>query len=485
MKNKKLLVGIIGILIILLGIVYVFVFDYPDKLDIYINDSKITLSSSDEDNILNLNSLNSQRKTLVKIKSLKKINVRVNGKKVFNYLNTNIGKLNINEENQIKLEIKFKNDKDYRIYYINTLPDNFLEYTSENNGDNYDGDYFMTTYTADQATSYVFKANNSGDILYYKKCEGFCSQFRKETSSKGKARYVYTAQDMDAGAELDMANLSGKLIVMDDKYRVIDEVKYIENSKTNNDKTYTIFEYLDDNHYLVTTSSREKSTTLLNNKEVMLVENNIQEIKNGKILFEWRSSEHKELYDYIIDKKTISVDADNDYLHINKLIVDPEDNNLIASFRSISAILKIDRNTGEIIWTLGGNNDDFNLTKYQKFGYQHSLSFTSDHSLMIFDNGDNRPAMGIKNESRVVKIKLDEQNKKVLEYKDYKLDNVYSMAMGSVQVIDEENEVYLISFGTGIFSEGPVKLIDFKNNKTLFTFNLLSNKMMFTAQKTK
>jgi len=483
MQKKKKIICLGIALMLLTIIVCLFILDYPSKLDIYINNVKVILSSDDVDNIINISSLNSQDDTLVKVKTLNKIDVKVNGKKLINYLNTNIGKIDINDENQIKVEIKFKGNSEYTTYYINTLPDNFLEYEATNNGDTYDGNYYMTTYTADQSTSYVFKINKNGKILYYKKCEGFCSQFRKETSSKGKARYVYTAQDMNYGAELDMTDLSGKMIVMDENYKVIDEVKYIENSKSNNDKTYTIFEYIDDNHYLVTTSSREKSLSILNNKEVVLVENNIQEIKNGKIVFEWRSSDHKELYDYVIDKKTISLDADNDYLHINKVIVDPKDNNLIASFRSISAILKIDRKTGDIIWSLGGKKDDFGLTTKQKFAYQHSLSFTSDHSLMIFDNGDNRPALGIKNQSRVVKIKYNEENKNVESYTSYELDNVYSMAMGSVQVIDEDNDVFLISFGSGIFSEGPVKLIDFKNNKELFTFNLLSNKMMFIAQK--
>ena len=483
MKKQQKLLCLMGILLLLLVVYYVFILDYPAKLDVYINDVKVTLDIDDTENVINIDSLNAEDDTLFRVKTLKKIDVKVNNKRVINYLKTNIGKTKINDNNQIKLEIKFKNEDKYKTYYINTLPDNFLEYNTENNGDIYEGDYYMTTYTADEATSYVFKINNSGDILYYKKCEGFCSQFRKEMSSSGKPRYVYTAQDMDEGAELDMTNLSGKMIVMDEDYKVIDEVKYIENSKTNNDKTYTIFEYIDDNHYLVTTSSREKSSTIIKNKEVVLVENNIQEIKNGKILFEWRSSEHKELYDYVFDKNIISTDSDNDYLHINKIIVDPKDNNLIASFRSISTILKIDRNTGEIIWSLGGKKDDFNLKSKQKFAYQHSLSFTSDHSLMIFDNGDNRPLLGIKNASRVIKIKLDEKNNMVEKYQDYKLKNIYSMAMGSVQVIDEEKDVFLISFGTGIFSEGPVKLIDFKNNKELFTFNLLSNKMMFTVQK--
>lgn len=484
MENNKKIILLVGMIMMgVLGI-YNFVLDYPEKIDVYINGEKITLSKDDENKEVNLVTLFATRENKVEVKGGLKNSVRVNGEKISPFKENEIGKIDINENNQIKLDVKFKGNNNFTTYYLNTLPTNFLDFEVENNGDEYDGIYYFTSYTADQSTSYVFNTNSDGDVLYYKKCEGFCQQFRKETSSDGKARYVYTAQDLTYGAVLDMNNIYGKLVVMDENYKVIDEVQYIENERTNNDKTYTIFEYIDDEHYLITTSSREKTNSLGNLGELTLIENNIQEIKDNKVVFEWRSAEHKELYDYILDMNTIKVDEENDYIHINKVIVDPEDNNLIASFRNISTILKIDRKTGDIIWALGGKKDNFNLTQEQKFGYQHSLSFTKDHSLMIFDNGDNRPALGITTKSSVLKIKLDENNKKVSSYNRYMLDNVNSMAMGSVQVIDEENDVFLVCFGTGIFKKGPVQLIDFKNNKVLFSLDLKTTKMMMSAQKT-
>lgn len=479
-KSNKIIIGIVAVVMISLVIIF-YKIDYPSKVLIYINDEKITLSKNDKDHEMNLSTLNNSKDTKVVVKTLSKVNIKINNHKLINYVSYNMGIQKISEDNRIKIEVKFSNSKKYTTYYINTLPDNFLEYDVENNGNKYSGNYYMTSYTADTSTSYVFKVNNSGDILYYKKCEGFCSQFRTVTSSKNKTRYVYTAQDMSDTKEIDMNNVYGKFIVMDENYKIIDEVKYLENDKSNQDKTYTIFEYLDDNHYLVTSSSREK-VSIPNMNELTLIQNNIQEIKDGKVVFEWRSSEHSELYDYVENLKALSKEEANDYLHINKVIVDPSDNNIIASFRNISTILKIDRKTGDIIWALGGKKDNFNLKESEKFAYQHSLSFTSDHSLLIYDNGDNRPVLGIKNQSKVVKINLDEENYKVNSYQSYELKNVYSMAMGSVQVVDEENEVYLISYGTGIFNKGPVQLIDFKNEKTLFSFNLHSNKMMFSSQ---
>jgi len=55
--------------------------------------------------------------------------------------------------------------------------------------------------------------------------------------------------------------------------------------------------------------------------------------------------------------------------------------------------------------------------------------------------------------------------------------------MGSVQTIDLENNIFLVSYGTGIFNQGPVAMIDFNKNKNLFLFDLESNKMMFSVEK--
>lgn len=481
MKNKKILIMLVVFILVMVIIIFEPYKEYTNKIELYINDEKIVLSKEDKNTTIDLNSFNSNKKTTIEVKSKGKVNVKVNNKKIWKYIKNNVGTISINEENQIKVDVMFKGNDDYTTYYINTLPSTFVPYEVQANGDIYDGDYYMSTYSVADSTSYVFIMNKSGNIIYYKRVPGFCSQFRKEYSSTGKARYVYTAQDLKDSATMDMNNIYGKMIIMDENYKEIDEVTYITDRE--DEKTYTIFEYIDDNHYLATSSYKEYVLNVHGYDKIMVTQNNIQEIKDGKIIFEWRSEDHPELYSYIENPNELLTEETNDYIHINRVTIDPKDNNILASFRNISTVLKIDRKTGDIIWSLGGKNDDFGLTQDQKFGYQHSLSFTSDHAIMIFDNGDNRPALGIQNESRVIKIKLDEKSKKVDYYYSYPLQGVYSMAMGSVQVIDEENDIFLVTYGTGIFKTGPVELIDFKNNKKLFTFNLLTNKMMFSSEK--
>lgn len=473
--------------IIIITLIFVFLTtiiltrQYPEKVTLIINGEEIMLSEKDENNTIDLLTFNSINNTSVKVKANGKIDIMINDKKVYKYINNNLGKIDISDNNSLEILVRFKNSKNLKKYTINTLPSSFLNYTITGEGDNFDGDYYMTTYTADNASSYIFALNSQGEVIYYKQVPGFCSQFRRETSKKGEKRYVYTAQDISDNSTIDFDNIYGKLVVMNENFEEIDEVTYISDDP--NDKTYTIFEYIDDDHYFATSSNKQIVNNVPGYDKVMLTQNNFQEIKNGKVIFEWRSEDYPELYEYIKNIQELSKEETNDYLHFNSIKVDPNDNNILVSFRSISSIIKIDRETGEIIWSLGGKKDDFNMTEKQKFAYQHSIYFNSDGSMMIFDNGDNRINLGIKNESKIVKIKLNESEEKIEEYKAYPLPNVYSMAMGSVQTIDLKNNIFLVSYGTGIFKQGPVAMIDFNNNKTLFLFDLESNKMMFSVEK--
>ena len=57
-----------------------------------------------------------------------------------------------------------------------------------------------------------------------------------------------------------------------------------------------------------------------------------------------------------------------DYAHINSLCVDPDDGNLIASFRNLDEVLKNrSAERGEIRWTLGGLGDGFRFNAGSAF----------------------------------------------------------------------------------------------------------------------
>ena len=90
--------------------------------------------------------------------------------------------------------------------------------------------------------------------------------------------------------------------------------------------------------------------------DAVVTGNIIQEFNaNKELIFEWHTLDHMSILDSFwgLTKKSI------DYAHVNSIRLDPTDNNIICSFRQTTDVVKISRSTGEIIWRLGGQANDF------------------------------------------------------------------------------------------------------------------------------
>lgn len=92
-----------------------------------------------------------------------------------------------------------------------------------------------------------------------------------------------------------------------------------------------------------------------------------------------------------------------DWAHANNLVYDPTDDTYLVSLRNLDRLLKIDRQTGDVLWQLGGDQSDFTQTAGRAFIGQHSPSWTEDGTLLLFDNGDF-PA----DNSKVVEFEVDQ-----------------------------------------------------------------------------
>lgn len=177
------------------------------------------------------------------------------------------------------------------------------------------------------------------------------------------------------------------------------------------------------------------------------------------------STDHPELYELSQEHNDYKNLQNKwaDYIHFNSMTVDPKDNNLICSFRNIDSILKIERYTGNILWILGGKGDQFGLKEKEKFSRQHYARLLSDGSITLFDNGNKNK------KSRILELKIDEVNKKLINYKEFYLNNHFSPACGSVNKIDEKKNVFMIGWGIGDFSnlENATE-VDYSSNKKIF-----------------
>jgi hypothetical protein len=134
-----------------------------------------------------------------------------------------------------------------------------------------------------------------------------------------------------------------------------------------------------------------------------LTEGVIQEIDvpTGKVLTEWRSSEYVGLDDSYLP----SVKGDvADYFHLNSVGVDT-DGHLLVSARHTSAVYKVHRQSGVVLWRLGGKRSDFTIVPGAEFSFQHDVRRHADGTLTIFDN--NAAAPTSTTHARPIRLSLD------------------------------------------------------------------------------
>ena len=181
----------------------------------------------------------------------------------------------------------------------------------------------------------------------------------------------------------------------------------------------------------------------------------LQELNPFKnVIFQWRSWDHYKITDVMPDINLL--DSIIDYVHANAIDVDT-DGNFLLSARHLDEITKINRTTGDIIWRLGGKNNQFHfINDTIGFSHQHCIRKIANGDITMFDNG-NLHKVQI---SRAVEYKLDETNKTATLVWEYKNDPViYSSAMGSVQRLDNGNTV----IGWGVNMTNNVQITEVTN----------------------
>jgi len=165
----------------------------------------------------------------------------------------------------------------------------------------------------------------------------------------------------------------------------------------------------------------------------------IQELDQEKdVVFQWRSWDHFQITDCV---RSIT-GANVDYAHGNSIEPDT-DGNLIFSSRHMDEITKVSRETGEIIWRLGGKNNQFTFVNDpDQFSQQHSARRLANGHLLLYDNGNfHTPPR-----SRAVEYTLDEVHRVATLVWQYRnTPDTFGGAMGSVQRLPNGNT--LIGWG--------------------------------------
>ena len=136
------------------------------------------------------------------------------------------------------------------------------------------------------------------------------------------------------------------------------------------------------------------------------------DIKTGKLLFQWVSSDHVPYSDS--HAPTGQPGQPWDWFHINAVHLDT-DGNLLISSRFTWTIYKVNRRTGAMMWQLGGKHSTFAIKAApgQKldrageiFAFQHDPEALGGNVYTVFDNESDGQST-LYSSSRAVTISLD------------------------------------------------------------------------------
>ncbi len=168
----------------------------------------------------------------------------------------------------------------------------------------------------------------------------------------------------------------------------------------------------------------------------------IEYIRNGQPNFFWNTFDHLEITDATADISLTGVNVNP--WHSNAIEVDT-DGNVLVSFKNMDEITKINVQTGEIIWRLGGENNQFTFVNdpLNGFSHQHGIRRLANGNIILFDNGAlHQPPV-----SRAVEYRLDESTmvaEMVWEYRHS--PPLFGNIMGFAQRLANGNTV--ICFGS-------------------------------------
>ena len=288
----------------------------------------------------------------------------------------------------------------------------------------------------------------------------------------GKTRYTYCVNDPSTFQPPNVIEGCGYYIIADSNLNQLQKITFTPYAPglfpSNQGLDIHDFILISDSDYITLTYYMKYVTNIparLNPaSNVSVLTPVIEEVQNGQVVFHWDASNDTTFYATSVEYNNFSDSTTpQDYIHMNSMFIDPTDNNLICSMRHQDQVIKINRQTGAVMWHLGGSNSDFPLTPDMVFLRQHHATLTdSNRTLLLFDDG----FVTIRPYSRICEFQLDEANKTITGFKYFNIPEPFTDFAGSVQKIGDDYFIggatadYLldINYNTG------QKVIEFKGN---------------------
>jgi hypothetical protein len=125
------------------------------------------------------------------------------------------------------------------------------------------------------------------------------------------------------------------------------------------------------------------------------------DIKTGLVMFEWHALDHVPLSNSYFTPSSPGFVFDP--YHLNSIAFDHD--NPVISMRNTSAVYEVDRNSGKVLWTLGGKASSFRMGTGTSTAFQHAAVLQPDGTITVFDDGGGPPRAH--KYSRGVRLSLD------------------------------------------------------------------------------
>jgi hypothetical protein len=158
------------------------------------------------------------------------------------------------------------------------------------------------------------------------------------------------------------------------------------------------------------------------------------DIKTGLVLYQWDSLDHVPLTD-TYEATPKSARGPFDYFHINS-VQEQRSGDLLISARNTWAAYDIDRQTGAIMWTLGGRRSSYKLGSDAVFAFQHDVRLHTDNdpTVTLFDDGGGPPRVHA--QSRAITVRLDSAGKTATLVREHQHSPALAAAFeGNVQAL--------------------------------------------------
>lgn len=163
------------------------------------------------------------------------------------------------------------------------------------------------------------------------------------------------------------------------------------------------------------------------------------------------------------------------YCHGNS-VFEMADGNLLLSFRSFNAGIKISRTTGQVLWRFGGNQSDFVFQNDSGFSGQHTILISPTGTMTVFDNHNSSTSPQL---TRMVEYAFDTNAYTAARIWEYYWDTPYfSPAMGSFEILPDGSK--LINWGNSNAPNPMVTVLDASDQKIAEMF-FINGKVNYRA----